>query len=71
MPPKFSFSFVLVNISHFDWAITPKKKQKVKLHAATQNRSFYFGKFPYKLLEINPHLYTSADMHLLPHPLSF
>jgi hypothetical protein len=38
----------------------------LKLHEATQNKSFYFGKFLYKLLEINPHLYTSAHMHLLP-----
>jgi hypothetical protein len=53
-------------MSHFDWPITPK--EKVKLHEATQNRSFYFGKFPHKLFETNPHLYTSAHMHLLPHP---
>jgi hypothetical protein len=44
-----------------------KKKEKLKLDEATQNRSFYFGKFPYKLLETNPHLYTSAQVHLLPH----
>jgi hypothetical protein len=53
-------------MSHFDH--TPTKK-KVKLHETTQNRTSYFGKFPYNLLETNPRLYTSAHMHSLrPNP---
>jgi hypothetical protein len=51
VPPKFSFSFVWVILIG---ASQPEKKEKEKLDEATQNRSFYFGKFPYKLLETNP-----------------
>jgi hypothetical protein len=68
MPPKFTFSIFGVKYEPFWLAHHTQKTKIVKLHEATHNRSFYFGKFPYKLLETNPHLYTTAHMHLLSHP---